>query len=162
MICYFNYTDTPIGFLSIAVDENAVKAISFRDVGQQYSGALKQETPLINSVYSQLKEYFAVQRKEFNLPLAPEGTDFQQKVWQALCQIPYGETRSYKEIAVAAGSPKGYRAVGLANNRNPIAIIIPCHRVIGADGKMVGYGGGLAIKEKLLQIEKALLVCKKF
>lgn len=156
MICYYNYTDIPIDFLSIAVDKNAVKAISFRDVGQQYSGALKQETPLINSVYSQLKEYFAGQRKEFNLPLAPEGTDFQQKVWQALCRIPYGETRSYKEIAAAAGSPKGCRAVGMANNRNPIAIIIPCHRVIGADGKMVGYAGGLNIKEKLLQIEKVL------
>ena len=92
-------------------------------------------------------------RKSFDLPLKPEGTEFQKKVWNALLDIPYGETRSYKDIAVAIGNPKACRAVGMANNRNPISIIIPCHRVIGANGSLVGYGGGLPIKIELLNLE---------
>ena len=90
----------------------------------------------------------------FDLPLAPVGTEFQIRCWEALLQVPYGETRSYGDIARAAGSPKGFRAVGMANNRNPIAIIIPCHRIIGSNGKLVGYGGGLDIKEFLLELER--------
>lgn len=115
-----------------------------------------QATPLLLRAFEQLEEYLARVRKEFDLPLAPAGTPFQRKVWDALVQIPYGQTRSYRQIAEAVGSPKGFRAVGMANNRNPIAVFIPCHRVIGADGSMVGYGGGLEIKEHLLRLEGCL------
>ena len=103
----------------------------------------------------QLGEYFTGARKSFDLPLAPRGTDFQKAVWKALQDIPYGETRSYKQIAETIKSPKACRAVGMANNKNPIWIIIPCHRVIGADGSLTGYGGGLDMKEKLLKLEKS-------
>ena len=103
---------------------------------------------------AQLEQYFAGRRKTFELPLAPEGTAFQLKVWQALQEIPYGETRSYGQIARAVGNEKAARAVGMANNQNPISIIIPCHRVIGADGKLVGYGGGLERKACLLELER--------
>ena len=112
-----------------------------------------QATPLLLRAFEQLEEYLAGVRKKFDLPLAPAGTPFQGKVWNALDQIPYGKTRSYRQIAEAVNSPKGFRAVGMANNRNPIAVFIPCHRVIGADGSMVGYGGGLDIKEHLLRLE---------
>lgn len=115
-----------------------------------------KESSLIKNAYRQLVEYFNKQRKTFDLPLAPEGTEFQMKVWKALSDIPYGKTRSYKEIAIAIGNPKAVRAVGMANNKNPIPIIIPCHRVIGSDGKLVGYGGGLEIKEYLLKLEGVL------
>ncbi len=103
----------------------------------------------------QLEEYMAGTRTEFDLPLKPEGTEFQKKVWNALLLIPYGETKSYKGIAVLIDNPKGCRAVGMANNRNPIPIIIPCHRVIGANGSLIGYGGGLDIKVKLLELERS-------
>ena len=116
----------------------------------------EQETPLLKEAFKQLDEYLTGKRRDFDLPLAPEGTDFQRGVWHTLQTIPYGQTRNYKQVAEAANCPKGYRAVGLANNRNPIAIFIPCHRVIGADGKMVGYGGGLPIKEALLHLEGCL------
>ena len=102
----------------------------------------------------QLDEYFNGGRNRFDVPLRPHGTDFQVTVWNALCKIPYGETRSYKQIAQAAGKPGAYRAVGMANNRNPIWIMIPCHRVIGSDGTLTGYGGGLEMKQQLLDIEK--------
>lgn len=102
----------------------------------------------------QLAEYFAGRRKEFDLPLNPEGTDFQRKIWNALQKIPFGETRSYKQLAEMAGSGKACRAVGGANNKNPLPVFIPCHRVIGADGSLVGYGGGLKIKQFLLELEK--------
>lgn len=113
----------------------------------------EQETPLLKEAFKQLGEYLTGKRHDFDLPLAPEGTEFQRRVWDALQAIPYGQTRSYKQLAEAADCPNGYRAVGMANNRNPIAIFIPCHRVIGADGNMVGYGGGLPIKEALLRLE---------
>ena len=93
------------------------------------------------------------ERKKFDLPLNPKGTDFQKQVWKILCEIPYGETRSYKQIAEAIGNPKAVRAVGMANHRNPLLIVVPCHRVIGADGKLVEYGAGLDKKEFLLQLE---------
>ena len=112
-------------------------------------------TPLLEKTKKELAEYFAGKRKEFDLPLNPEGTPFQMKAWEGLRTIPYGETRTYKQMAEYAGSPKGYRAIGLANNKNPISIIIPCHRVIGADGKLVGFGGGLDKKELLLNLEKS-------
>lgn len=111
------------------------------------------ETPVMEETKRQLELYFCGELREFSIPLLPRGTEFQVKVWEALQKIPYGTTASYKDIAVAIGSPKSCRAVGGANNKNPISIIIPCHRVIGADGKLVGYGGGLDIKEKLLHLE---------
>ena len=112
------------------------------------------KTPLLEEAVFQLESYFEGKLKEFTLPLEPEGTAFMKKVWIALCEIPYGETATYGEIAEKVGVPKGARAVGLANNRNPIPIFIPCHRVIGADGSLTGYGGGLGIKKKLLDLEK--------
>lgn len=111
------------------------------------------ETSLIKEALKQINEYFAGRRKIFELPLAPNGTEFQLKVWKALQQIPIGETRSYGEIASIIGNPKASRAVGMANNKNPIPIFIPCHRVIGANGSLVGYAGGLEIKKYLLEKE---------
>ncbi|SJM95991.1 Methylated-DNA--protein-cysteine methyltransferase (fragment) [Crenothrix polyspora] len=111
-------------------------------------------TALTDEAARQLNAYLVGTLKTFSLPLAPSGTVFQKKVWHTLCDIPYGQTASYKDIAIAADNPKAVRAVGQANNKNPIPIFIPCHRVIGADGKLVGYSGGLAIKECLLMIER--------
>jgi methylated-DNA-[protein]-cysteine S-methyltransferase len=119
-------------------------------------GYTKTETPLIKKAAAQIDEYLAGKRKEFSLPLALHGTEFQKAVWQALQGIPYGETRSYKEIAAAVGRPKAVRAVGMANNRNPIVIIVPCHRVIGHDGSLTGYGGGLPLKQRLLELEQGI------
>lgn len=110
-------------------------------------------TPLLRQAARQLEEYFAGRRKVFDLPLNPQGTPFQQKVWRALCAVPYGQTASYGRIAAAVGSPKACRAVGMANHANPIAIFIPCHRIIGSDGSLTGYGGGLDIKRALLALE---------
>lgn len=111
------------------------------------------ETDLIKKGIMQINEYLQGKRNKFDLPLDLKGTEFQNKVWNELRNIPYGETRSYKDIAVAIGNENASRAIGMANNRNPIPIIIPCHRVIGSNGKLVGYAGGLDIKEKLLNIE---------
>ena len=110
---------------------------------------------MLKEAARQLNAYLARELKEFSLPLAPAGTPFMQKVWAELRKIPYGQTASYKEIAQRIGHPQAQRAVGLANNKNPIAIFIPCHRVIGADGSLVGFGGGLELKRRLLDIEKA-------
>src|SRR6185503_8935961 len=112
--------------------------------------------PLSEAV-DQLRAYFEGRRRDFGLKLAPEGTEFQRGVWRRLCEIPYGETISYAELATRVGNPKASRAVGLANGQNPIAIVIPCHRVIGKSGKLVGYGGGIENKEWLLYHEGALL-----
>lgn len=112
------------------------------------------ETPLLKEAVKQLKSYFAGELKEFTLPLEPSGTAFMKQVWSALCEIPYGETATYGKIAEKVGAPKAARAVGLANNRNPIPIFIPCHRVIGADGSLTGYRGGLEMKKLLLDLER--------
>ncbi len=146
------YYNTPIGIISIIDDGECIIKIDFGKT--EFEDMNINETELIMRTYKQLKEYFDGIRKEFDIPIKMEGTDFQKKVWNALKRIPYGETRSYKDIAVMVGNEKASRAVGMANNKNPIPIIVPCHRVIGADGKMVGYGGGLDIKVKLLDIEK--------
>lgn len=153
MIYTYTYnTNTPIGKIRIAEKDGAITHLSFE--GEKHPVEVEEkETAVIKKAYQQLKEYFAGERKQFDLPLAPRGTPFQLKVWAALRTIPYGETASYQDIAVKVGCPKGPRAIGMANNRNPIAIFIPCHRVIGADGKLVGYGGGLPIKEFLLNLE---------
>lgn len=112
-----------------------------------------EETSLIKETYKQIEEYLLGNRKKFIVPIKLKGTEFQKKVWNALLEIPYGETMSYKKIAEKIGNPKACRAVGMANHNNPIAIIVPCHRVIGSNRKLVGYAGGLDIKQKLLEIE---------
>jgi methylated-DNA-[protein]-cysteine S-methyltransferase len=113
-----------------------------------------ESDPVLFDAKRQLEEYFCGKRRAFDLPLSPGGTDFQKRVWRALTDIPYGETRSYADIAAAVGSPKGFRAVGMANHVNPIPIIIPCHRVIGKNGKLTGYAGGLDMKTSLLAMER--------
>ena len=114
------------------------------------------ETALIRKTYGQLQEYFAKKRTEFDLPLAPEGTEFERSVWNTLLTIPYGKTQTYGEIAALIGNPKACRAVGRANGANPIGIVIPCHRVIGTDGRLTGYSAGLEFKELLLKLEGRL------
>lgn len=161
---YFSY-EFPVGTLCIEEEDNAIIRICTSSVpasaGRNNSlctgsenTALEKETPLIREAARQLSEYFSSTRREFDLPLRLAGTDFQKKVWNALRTIPYGETRSYGEIAAQIGCPKAYRAVGGANNKNHILIVIPCHRVIGADGSLVGFGGGISMKEYLLKLEK--------
>jgi methylated-DNA-[protein]-cysteine S-methyltransferase len=148
--------------IGIADNGNAITGLFFdreRFVGlKKADGFIKAETPLIQKAATQIKEYFEGKRKQFKLPLVMHGTEFQLAVWQALQNIHYGETRSYKEIAASIGRPKAVRAVGMANNRNPISIIVPCHRVIGHDGKLVGYGGGLPLKQYLLELERAIVL----
>lgn len=146
------FYDTPIGKIGIAEEDGALTRLSF--LTEPPAGTALEETPLIARCKAELGEYFAGQRKDFDLPLCPKGTDFQQRVWAALREIPYGETRTYGEIAAAVGNPKAARAVGMANNRNPIAVIVPCHRVVGSGGKLVGYAGGLDKKEFLLELER--------
>lgn len=129
--------------------------LTYEEAGRKLmeEGAVRQETELLVRTYGELMEYFAGTRREFSIPLRPEGTAFQQRVWDALRTIPYGETRTYGQIAAQIGQPKASRAVGMGNHKNPIAILIPCHRVIGANGSLTGYGGGLDIKEFLLKRE---------
>lgn len=146
---------TVLGLLTICEEDGAITSIS---VGQHVKAeSTRHESELIRKAYTQFAEYLAGKRKAFDLPLAPRGTDFQKRVWKALCDIPYGETRSYKQIALAIGNPKAVRAVGMANNRNPLLVVVPCHRVIGADGKLVGYAVGIDKKEFLLRLEGNLL-----
>ena len=149
MVYQFTY-ETILGSVTFVEEDGTLLAITTH---RSYEG-ICQETPLVKEACRQLSEYLKGERKTFDLPLNPKGTDFQKCVWRALCDIPYGETRTYKQIAEAIGNPKAVRAVGMANNRNPITIIVPCHRVIGANGKLVGYGGGLEMKEFLLRLEK--------
>ena len=150
-ICFY---DTPVGKLIIGEENGSITRVSWTQLPKDY---LQEETKLIAECKRQLDEYFAGERTSFDLPLAPEGTEFQKKVWSALQDIPYGEVRSYKDIAVAVDNPKGCQAVGGANGKNPIAIIIPCHRVIGKNGTLVGYAGGMENKKFLLELEKSHL-----
>ena len=143
--------DSPLGILTLREEDGRLVRVEFGNTLGK--GETPGEAPVLKETAAQLKEYFEGRRKTFDVPCAPAGTAFQQTVWQALCKIPYGETRTYRDVAVAAGSPKGYRAVGLANNKNPIPILIPCHRVIGADGSLTGYAGGLSAKQILLELE---------
>ena len=147
----YTYTyETAIGTIQLEATDAAITKLLF---GARPTAAAKTETPLIKAAHRQLAEYLAGSRRVFDLPLSPQGTPFQKTVWTQLLKIPYGETASYGEIARMAGNPKACRAVGMANNRNPISIFIPCHRVIGADGSLTGYGGGLEIKRFLLELE---------
>jgi methylated-DNA-[protein]-cysteine S-methyltransferase len=150
---------SPVGPLLIAADDTGLRQINF--VQGRHSAnpdpTWQQDANQLQEVIHQLRAYFAGELEAFNLPLAPQGTAFQLKVWKLLCDIPYGETLSYGELARRAGNSNASRAVGLANGSNPIPIIIPCHRVIGSNGKLTGYGGGLPIKEKLLALERRQL-----
>ena len=149
--CYY---ESPIGILRIIENGNGIAMIKFVTDPKEQLHTTEANTLLLKEAVQQLSEYFAGKRKEFSLPLDLRGTDFQLRTWNALRDIPYGETRTYKQIAEAIGSPKGCRAVGLANNRNPVSIVVPCHRVIGANGNLIGYAGGLEKKEQLLALEK--------
>ena len=146
---------SPIGPLSLVEENGALVEVRWNvDLPRDAAPMALPATPLLRQAAAELTAYFAGQLRQFTVPLAPKGTPFQQKVWAALREIPYGETRSYKEIAAMVGNEKACRAVGMANNRNPLPIFIPCHRVVGADGKLVGYAGGLDVKTFLLELEK--------
>jgi methylated-DNA-[protein]-cysteine S-methyltransferase len=152
----YTYLNTPIGTLLIAGDGEAVRRIDFPKNGKASAperGWTESARGPVGQAARQLTEYFAGRRAGFDLPLAPEGTEFQRTVWRNLQDIPYGETISYGELAKRVGNPKASRAVGAANGQNPIPIVIPCHRVIGANGKLTGFGGGLPTKEALLALE---------
>nr|WP_302596749.1 methylated-DNA--[protein]-cysteine S-methyltransferase [uncultured Cellulosilyticum sp.] len=148
----FYIYDLAIGQVTIACDKQGITLVS--SAKEKDLPGSKCRTVLLDEAAKQLEEYFKGERKQFDLPLNPKGTPFQKQVWEALCKVPYGETRSYKEIAIMIGNPKACRAVGMANNKNPIMILIPCHRVIGANGKLIGYDGGLELKKYLLDLEK--------
>ncbi len=154
---YIKYVDFKLGKIGI-VEENGkiVKIVIINKNDENNKNAddfVEKDTKLLVKAKNELEEYFDGKRKEFDLPLKQEGTEFQKKVWNALSKIPYGETRTYKEIAKMIGNEKASRAVGMANNKNNIPIIIPCHRVIGSNGKLVGYALGLDMKQYLLDLE---------
>ena len=146
---YSHVMTTQIGLLTLEEADGALRRVSFGDCAR----GERMETPLLARAQREIKEYLAGERRSFDLPLKLEGTPFQQLVWQALRDIPYGETRSYGELAAAIGRPRACRAVGMANHYNPLAIIVPCHRVIGANGRLTGYAGGVEIKRALLKLE---------
>lgn len=148
-------TDTPVGPLTLQADKHGLCRLDFGV--RATPGGSAPSTSVLRDCVDQLNAYFDGQLIEFDLPLNPVGTPFQGEVWTALQQIPHGEVRSYGDIARAVGRPQAFRAVGLANNRNPISIIIPCHRVIGSSGELTGYGGGLDIKIRLLELENIQL-----
>lgn len=158
---FFQTYKTTLGKIQISANSDAVVGVNFQSdfasaAGLQsvHSGNfLNQETALIKETFRQLSEYLEGKRKNFNIPIDTRGTDFQKKVWNELKKIPYGEVRSYKQIAKSIGNPKACRAVGSANNKNPTAVIIPCHRVIGTNGQLIGYAGGLKRKKFLLNLE---------
>lgn len=155
----YTQIDSPVGRLLLVADDAGLRQIQFVNGRHraQPEPAWREDRGPFQETIRQLREYFAGDLEEFNLPLAPEGTPFQLKVWRQLCDIKYGQTISYGELARRIGNPKASRAVGLANGSNPISIVIPCHRVIGSNGKLTGYGGGLPIKEKLLALERRQL-----
>ena len=147
---------TEWGLFSLTEENGKITALSLLGEGEPDSTG---ETPLLKEGREQVEQYLNGERKQFTLPLEPKGTPFQQKVWAALRRIPYGETRTYQQIADMAGSPKACRAVGMANHNNPILLMMPCHRVIGSDGSLVGFAAGLDIKKKLLALEKEHGAC---
>ncbi len=150
------YYKFKIGYLKLSyTDSSITELIKVKDMSNLIDDSYSND--LLIKTINQLDEYFEGSRREFDLPLVFKGTEFQMKTWKELLNIPYGETRNYKDIAVAIGNPKACRAVGGANNKNPIILICPCHRVIGANGKLIGYGGGLDMKEYLLDLERSYL-----
>lgn len=159
-ILSFFRTSSPFGRLFLAASVKGLVRLEFESRVMKIDGGaiqLRESKQALAPYLSELDEYFAGKRREFDMPLDPRGTDFQLKCWRALLAIPYGETRSYGDIARSIGHPQAFRAVGMSNNRNPIAIVVPCHRVIASSGSLCGYGGGLAVKRKLLELEQANL-----
>ena len=151
--------ESPIGPLRLVEHDGAITAIEFspfREGDGRPRGERQDDHPLLVECVRQLTAYFDRDLKEFDLPLAPEGSEFQRRVWDGLRQIPYGETWSYRDLAEHLGQPTAVRAVGLANGRNPVSIVVPCHRVVGANGSLTGYGGGLERKQLLLDLERGL------
>lgn len=151
---YYNVIDSPFGALSPVVDVSG--ALTILHFGEQHPAGFERNPRMTEVVDRQLEEYFRKERTQFELKLNPKGTEFQHSVWKLLVEIPFGVTRSYGDLAKELGQPGASRAVGRANATNPIAIIVPCHRVIGSNGTLTGYAGGLSMKEKLLQFEKGL------
>ena len=145
----------------LVTSDSGLRAVDF-DLSRPVDDGRYRIHPIATEAVRQLRAYFAGQLRRFDLPLDLRGTDFQLRVWRELERIPYGETRSYLQIAEAIGAPRAVRAVGAANGANPIPIVVPCHRVIGASGKLVGYGGGLPLKKRLLQLEGALALPLQF
>ena len=157
MTVFFRHIDSPIGRLLIAADDDGIRALEFpenRHPVKREGEWREGEHPLLDEAARQLGEYFAGERRGFDLPLAPRGTEFQRKVWLALRGIPFGQTWSYAQLAKSIDNMQAMRAVGAANGRNPIPIIVPCHRVIGANGTLTGFGGGLPNKQLLLALER--------
>jgi O-6-methylguanine DNA methyltransferase len=154
---YYHYWQSPVGPLTLVASERGLVALEFgRNLRQQDKGNIYvQSAERLRPFRTQLEEYFAGRRRDFTFTLDLRGTEFQKRCWRELLRIPYGQTRSYADIAHAVGRPRAFRAVGMANNRNPVAIVVPCHRVIASDGSLCGYGGGLPLKEKLLRLEGA-------
>ena len=147
----FYQFDTPFGWMAVGGEGDVLTRLWLPN--QAVPRIASHPTPLLLRAEEQLSAYFSGARRAFDLPLAPEGTPFQRKVWAALRQIPWGETRTYRDIAAAVGCPRGFRAVGMANHRNPLPIFVPCHRVVGSDGSLTGYAGGLELKRALLALE---------
>ena len=154
---FFTRTPSPVGPLFLAASAKGLVRLEFEARMQKLGSCttLQESRSALAPYLSELDQYFAGERREFSFPLDLRGTDFQLACWNALLEIPYGETRSYREIAQAIGHAHAYRAVGMSNNRNPVAIVVPCHRVIASSGSLCGYGGGLDIKRKLLDLEQA-------
>lgn len=151
---------SPVGLLQLAATENGMRRLQFGEWDQLHDRKNEnwvESSTVLAPYIEQLRAYFAGELRDFNFSLDLVGTEFQRRCWEALCRIPYGSTCTYAELAREVGSPKSFRAVGQANHRNPVAIVVPCHRVIGADGTLTGYGGGLSIKEKLLRLEGAAI-----
>jgi len=152
----YQFYSTPLGLLQICADNRTIKSISFTDDSKEPLKLSSTHSTLLTECVNQLDEYFRGVRRLFDLPLEFSGTEFQKRVWCELSKIPFGEVRSYKQIASALGNPKSVRAVGAANHKNPLVIIVPCHRVIGSDGSLIGYGGGIWRKQWLLNHERNL------
>ena len=155
MTLYESVMKTPVGSLRLLASERGVAGIYFEDHKNmpQRSALPNDDHPILKTIALQLQQYFEGTRQRFEVPLDPQGTDFQKQVWSALTEIPYGQTESYGQLAARLGNPQASRAVGRANGLNPISIIVPCHRVVGASGKLTGYAGGLETKQWLLQHE---------
>jgi methylated-DNA-[protein]-cysteine S-methyltransferase len=153
---YYATMESPVGPLRLVAEEMGLRMVRFLRGGakEMPHGDWKEDAAFFIDVRRQLQEYFAGTLKQFDIPLLMEGTEFQKRVWKTLQTIPYGETMSYGELAQKIGEPKAVRAVGAANGQNPIPIIVPCHRVIGSDGSLTGFGGGIENKRKLLELEK--------
>ena len=151
----FTYYDSPLGTVTLQANEQGLLGVWFEThtTKPEDLGIQEDSFPIFQSVKEQLERYFAGDAVQFDVPIAAKGTPFQQSVWHALTNIPYGETWSYAQLADAIGNPKAVRAVGLANGKNPVSVIVPCHRVIGKNGKLTGYAGGIERKQRLLTIE---------